>query len=233
MTNRSVTLATCVLIALGSVGCATDEFGNRRPLTNAEKGAMIGAGTGALLGFVAKKDHKGRNALIGAIGGGLTGGVVGNYMDSQRKDFEKVLAPEVSAGAVLVEKHDKNSLLITMTAQTSFDTNSTDIKPAFHSTLDKIAEVLVKYGKTYLVIVGHTDNVGSNEYNQALSVKRADAVEGYLRSQGVIAQRLESHGKGEAIPRASNDAEDGRRLNRRVEIIVEPVMQEAAAESNT
>lgn len=232
MMQRRIVITTCILIALGSIGCATDEFGNRRPLTNSEKGAMFGAGAGALLGFVAKKDHKGRNALIGAVGGGLTGGLVGNYMDNQRKDFEKILEPEVSAGAVLVEKHDKNSLLITMTAQTSFDTNSTDIKPAFHSTLNKISDVLVKYGKTYLVIVGHTDNVGSDEYNQKLSQTRADTVEGYLRSKGVVAQRLESHGKGESFPRASNDQEDGRRLNRRVEIIIEPVMQESAA-SNT
>ncbi len=230
--KRPASLLLCFVITLASVSCATDEFGNRRPLTSAERGAMIGVGAGALVGYLARKDHKGKGALIGAVGGGLAGGAVGAYMDSQRKDLEKVLAAEVSSGAVKIEKKDQDTLMVTMTAHTSFDSNSSEIKPAFHSTLDKIAEVLVRYGKTYLVIIGHTDDVGTSEYNQALSQRRSGAVREYLQNQGVVPQRLEALGKGETEPRAANKIEEGRSLNRRVEILVEPVVHESAQGTN-
>lgn len=212
--------------AVFSTGCATDEYGNRRPLTDAEKGALIGAASGAVIGALAKKDKRTKGALIGAVGGGIAGGVVGTYMDSQKKDLEKVLAPEVQAGAINIAKVDQNNLLITMTAQTAFDFDSTEIKPGFHSTMDKLANVLVRYGKTHLTVVGHTDNVGTNQYNQTLSERRSGAVADYLRAKGVIPQRLESVGRGETSPRATNATEEGRRLNRRVEIVVEPIVAE-------
>lgn len=230
--KRPASLLLCFVITLASVSCATDEFGNRRPLTSTERGAMIGVGAGALVGYLARKDHKGKGALIGAVGGGLAGGAVGAYMDSQRKDLEKVLAAEVSSGAVKIEKKGKDTLMVTMTAHTSFDSNSSEIKPTFHSTLDKIAEVLVRYGKTYLVIIGHTDDVGTSEYNQALSQRRSGAVREYLQNQGVVPQRLEALGKGETEPRAANKIEEGRSLNRRVEILVEPVVHEAGQGTN-
>ena len=208
-------------------GCATDEYGNRRPLTEAEKGALIGAASGAVIGALAKKDKHTKGALIGAVGGGIAGAAVGTYMDSQKKDLEKVLAPEVQAGAINIAKVDQNNLLITMTSQTAFDFDSAEIKPGYYSTLDKIANVLVRYGKTHLTIVGHTDNVGTHQYNQALSERRSGAVADYLRTKGVISPRLVSVGQGETSPRATNATEEGRRLNRRVEIVVEPIVAEA------
>lgn len=228
--NKWVTSSLCGAMIVATVSCATDDLGNKRPMTNTEKGAMIGAGAGALVGYLGRKDHKGKGALIGAIGGGLAGGAVGAYMDNQRKDLEKTLAAEVDSGAIKIEKKDKDALLVTMTANTSFDSNSSEIKPAFHSTMDKIADVLVRYGKTYLVIIGHTDNVGTTEYNQGLSERRAGAVREYLQNQGVVSQRLEILGKGESEPRAANTSEGGRSLNRRVEILVEPVVQHDAAQ---
>ena len=207
-------------------GCATDEYGNRRPMTDTQKGAIIGATSGAVLGALVKKDKRSKGALIGAVGGGLAGAAVGNYMDSQKKDLEKVLAPEVQSGAINIARVDQNNLLITMTAQTAFDFDSTSIKPGFHSTMDKIANVLVRYGKTHLTVVGHTDNVGTNQYNQTLSERRSGAVADYLRTKGVIPQRLVSMGQGENSPRATNANEEGRRLNRRVEIVVEPIVAE-------
>jgi len=210
--------------AVFSTSCATDEYGNRRPMTDAEKGALIGAASGAVIGALAKKDKRTKGALIGAVGGGLAGAAVGTYMDSQKKDLEKVLAPEVQAGAINIAKVDQNNLLITMTAQTAFDFDSTAIKSGFQSTMDKIANVLVRYGKTHLTVVGHTDNVGTHQYNQTLSERRSGAVADYLRSKGVISQRLVSVGQGENTPRATNATEEGRRLNRRVEIVVEPII---------
>jgi len=225
--KRQATVMLCFVIVLATVSCATDDFGNKRPLTNAEKGAVIGVGAGALVGYLARKDHKGKGALIGAVGGGLAGGAVGAYMDSQRKDLEKALAAEVKSGAITIEKKDQDTLMVTMTAHTSFDSNSSQIKPGFHSTLDKMADVLVRYGKTYLVIIGHTDDVGTPEYNKSLSERRSGAVREYLQNQGVVPQRLETVGKGETEPRAANTKEEGRSLNRRVEILVEPVVHEA------
>jgi len=210
--------------AVFSTSCATDEYGNRRPMTDAEKGALIGAASGAVIGALAKKDKRTKGALIGAVGGGLAGAAVGTYMDSQKKDLEKVLAPEVQAGAINIARVDQNNLLITMTAQTAFDFDSTAIKSGFQSTMDKIANVLVRYGKTHLTVVGHTDNVGTHQYNQTLSERRSGAVADYLRSKGVIPQRLVSVGQGENTPRATNATEEGRRLNRRVEIVVEPIV---------
>lgn len=207
-------------------GCATDEYGNRRPMTDAEKGAIIGATSGAVLGAMVKKDKRSKGALIGAVGGGIAGAAVGSYMDSQKKDLEKVLAPEVQSGAINIARVDQNNLLITMTAQTAFAFDSVEISSGFQSTMDKIANVLVRYGKTHLTVVGHTDNVGSNQYNQTLSERRSGAVADYLRSKGVIPQRLVSMGQGENSPRASNTTEAGRQLNRRVEILVEPIVAE-------
>jgi len=217
------------IFAIFSTGCATDEYGNRRPMTEAEKGALIGAASGAVIGALAKKDKRSKGALIGAVGGGLAGAAVGSYMDSQKRDLEKVLAPEVQGRAINVAKVNQNNLLITMTSQTAFAFDSAEISTGFQSTMDKIANVLVRYGKTHLTVVGHTDNVGSQEYNQGLSERRSDAVTNYLRAQGVIPQRLVSLGRGETSPRASNATEEGRHLNRRVEIVVEPVVAEPQA----
>jgi outer membrane protein OmpA-like peptidoglycan-associated protein len=218
-----------LIIALTAVtaGCATDEYGNPLPMTDAEKGAIIGAASGAAIGALANKDNRSKGALIGAVGGGIAGGAVGSYMDSQKKDLEKQLAPEIQAGAIDIQKVNQNNLLITMTSQTAFDFDSTTIKPGFYTTMDKIANVLIRYGKTHLTIVGHTDNVGTNQYNQTLSEHRAQAVNDYLRNKGVLVQRLEFLGRGETAPRAGNTTEEGRRLNRRVEIIVEPIVAES------
>jgi outer membrane protein OmpA-like peptidoglycan-associated protein len=118
-----------------------------------------------------------------------------------------------------------NVIRITMTNQTAFDTDRTEVKPGFYSTMDKLADVVVRYGKTTLTVVGHTDNVGANDYNQKLSERRAHSVAQYLESKRVNSMRLALAGKGETQPLASNANETGRQQNRRVEIYVEPVVQ--------
>jgi outer membrane protein OmpA-like peptidoglycan-associated protein len=112
---------------------------------------------------------------------------------------------------------------ITMTNQTAFDTNSTTVKPGFYATMDKVADVVIRYGKTTLTVVGHTDNKGTAEHNQNLSEQRALSVAQYLESKDVNPVRLATSGKGKSDPIASNDTESGRQANRRVEIYVEPV----------
>lgn len=216
---------SAVVLAMALAGCQGMPRPSDRPFEGWEKGAAIGAVGGAVLGAVAYKRDRTKGAVIGAVGGGLAGGAVGAYMDSQKRDLEKNLAKEIQAGQARVEKMPNNIVRVTMTSQTAFDTNSTAIKPGFHTTLDKLADVVVRYGKTTLTIVGHTDNVGSNQYNQQLSQRRALSVAQYFESKRVDALRLATSGKGESEPVASNSSEGGRQANRRVEIYVEPVVQ--------
>ena len=225
---RTVTILGLVTI-FGLSACVTDEFGNSRPMTDAERGALIGAASGAVLGgVVAKKKNRGKGVLIGAVGGGLAGAAVGHYMDNQKKDLEKALAPERNAGAILVEKLPQNIVRVTMTDQTAFTVDSAEIKPRFYSTMDKISTVLNRYGKTELIIAGHTDSTGSSQHNQDLSERRDQAVHNYFLQKNVVPQRLESQGLGESMPRASNTTAEGRQLNRRVEIIIEPIVADPA-----
>lgn len=225
MSGIKVTALGIALI-FGLSACATDEYGRQRPMTDAQKGAIIGAVAGAAVVGLASKNKRGKKMLLGAVGGGLAGAAVGSYMDSQKKDFEKQLASEIGAGAIAIEKLPPNNLRVTMTAQTAFDFDRTDIKPGFQPAMDKIANIMVRYGKTYLTVIGHTDSVGTDAYNQRLSERRALAVHDYLLGQGVIAERVNSVGRGEREPRASNATEEGRRLNRRVEILIEPIVAE-------
>jgi len=206
------------------VACTTDEYGNRRPLTETQTGVAIGAVTGAAIGAVVA-DKSAKGALIGAVGGGLAGGLVGRYMEQQRRDFEKLLAPEIAAGAIRVEPLPDDRLLVGMTSETTFGVDSGRIKPGFHSTLDKISGVVNKYGKTRLTIAGHTDSTGSDTYNQGLSERRAQAVEGYLLGEKVYPGRLSAVGYGESQPIADNETEESRRRNRRVDITIVPITQ--------
>ena len=206
-------------------GCGDIPKPSDRPLENWEGGALIGAGIGAVVSAVAYSKDRTKGAVLGAVGGGLAGGAVGAYMDSQKKDLEKNLAKEIQAGQAKVETLPNHVVRITMTSQTAFETNSAEVKPAFDSTMDKLADVVVRYAKTTLVVVGHTDNVGSDSYNQKLSERRAAAVAQYFESRRVNPVRLSVSGKGESSPVASNASEAGRQQNRRVEIYVEPVVQ--------
>ena len=218
---RTRALAASVVII---AGCAADGGSSiNRPYT--EAGVVLGAASGALLGAVAYGTNNSRAVLLGAIGGGIAGGAVGAYMDKQKKDLEKNLAKEINLHEARVDEMPNHIVRVTMTGDTGFNTNSTDIKPGFHSTLDKIADVVVRYGKTTLTVAGHTDDVGSAQYNQGLSERRARAVAQYLESKKVNEARLSLVGKGESMPIASNASEGGRAENRRVEIYVQPVVE--------
>jgi outer membrane protein OmpA-like peptidoglycan-associated protein len=227
MKTSTVMTSFLTIAALALSGCATDEFGNPRAYTDTERGAMFGAAGGAIVGALASKDAPAKGALIGIVGGGLAGGAVGHYMDSQKKDLDKVLTEEKNSGAIRLSKQSNDVIIVSMTSQTAFASGSAVIQPGFHSTLDKIASVVNRYGKTHITVVGHTDNQGSSSSNQALSERRADAVEKYLSQKSVVPQRLASRGMGESSPVSDNATEQGRQLNRRVELIIEPIVAES------
>jgi outer membrane protein OmpA-like peptidoglycan-associated protein len=212
-------ISMAVLLAVALAAC------ENLPGGYTTQGVTIGAVSGAVIGATAYSGNRSRGAIIGAIGGGLAGGAVGTYMENQKRDLEKNLAKEIQSGDAKVDKLPNDVVRITMTSHTAFDTNSTSIKPAFYSTMDKLADVVTRYNKTTLTVVGYTDNVGSDKYNQDLSQRRAHSVAQYFDSKHVNPVRLATAGKGEADPVASNSTEAGRQLNRRVEIYVEPVRE--------
>ena len=212
-------ISMAVLAALGLAAC------ENIPREYMDQGVAIGAVSGAVIGATAYSKNRSKGAVIGAIGGGIAGGAVGAYMDNQKRDLEKNLAKEIQAGQAKIDKLPNDVVRITMTSQTAFDTDSTAVKPSFHSTLDKLADVMARYNKTTLTVVGHTDNVGTDKYNQDLSRRRAHSVAQYFDSKRIDPVRLATAGKGESEPVASNTSEAGRQLNRRVEIYVEPVRE--------
>ena len=216
-------IAVPLLAALLSA-CATNDLGESRDMTNTEKGAIIGTVSGAALGALINKNNRGKGALIGAVGGGLAGTGVGYYMDKQAKDLALQLKPEMDRGDITIDKGANNALVVNMTSATGFDTNSSVLKSGFTPTLDKISRVLNQYGKTTVTVIGHTDSIGSDAANQTLSEKRAQAVLDYFASKNVNPVRLAAYGRGESAPRADNASEAGRALNRRVELLIEPVV---------
>lgn len=196
-----------VAVSLAVSGCAA---------TNKEKGAAIGAITGAVLGK-ATSNHKNKRAVWGAAIGALAGAAIGDYMDKQEQEFREELS---GSGIDIIREGD--NLRLVMPSNITFATGQSYITAGFHNTLNDIAKVLNKFDKTLLSIEGHTDNVGSAQFNQNLSEQRADSVKNYLVNQNIVAARLKTLGYGESQAIASNETDRGRALNRRVEIQIIP-----------
>ncbi len=219
--KRMMIIAT----ALGFVltGCITADDPNKNTKQGAAAGAAIGAIAGAVIGH--QKDRSGgalRGALIGGAAGGALGAGVGYYMDKQQAEFNRVLAEERRSNQMEVERLQNENLKITMNSEISFDYNSAKLTHSFQSSLDKVADILTRYPRSSVKITGHTDSRGSAEYNQQLSVQRAQAVAYYLSDRGVDSRRIVAEGRGEMEPRSTNDTEAGRQLNRRVEMLIIP-----------
>jgi outer membrane protein OmpA-like peptidoglycan-associated protein len=217
-------IISLITVALIATGCATDPNDRNASTKNtASIGALFGAVAGAYIGH--KKDPTGgalRGALAGAAAGGALGAGTGAYMDKQQADFNKELAAEQRANQIEVERLQNENLKITMNSEVSFNSGSSQLKPLFGSTLNKVANILNKYPQSTIYIDGHTDSQGSEAYNQKLSENRAVAVADALAAKGVDSARINTAGRGELMPRASNDTAEGRQLNRRVEMLIKP-----------
>ena len=210
-------LALTLLLAACTTGPDGRPEVGQRTATGAAVGAVLGGVAGAILD---KNDVRG--VAVGAAVGAAVGGGIGYLMDRQQKAFEEALAAERARRVAEVERVREDLLRITLSNEVSFDFDSAEIKPAFRPTLERLAEVLIKYDRSRALVVGHTDSVGPEDYNLDLSLRRAEAVRDALVAYGVPPERLNVEGRGEAEPRASNATEAGRQLNRRVEILVSP-----------
>ena len=201
---------------------------------NTQKGAGLGAVAGGVIGGILGNNiGKGGNtalgAVIGAAVGGAAGGVIGNKMDKQAQKIEQVLP-----GAEVVRTEEGINLILDENSRVTFEYNKDGLTPTAKANLDKLVEVFKEYPDTNLLIVGHTDNKGSQAYNLPLSQKRALSVKNYLVSKGISASRLTSQGKGLEEPIADNSTEAGRAQNRRVEIAItanEKMKADAAKEA--
>jgi outer membrane protein OmpA-like peptidoglycan-associated protein len=215
---RFFSITTLVMFA--AAACTTvNPYTRETQTSKVVKGAGIGAAAGAVAGLLTKGD-KLENALIGAGVGAIAGGGVGYYMDVQ----EAKLRQRLEGTGVSVTRVGDN-ITLNMPSNITFALNSADLNSQFFSALEGVGVVLKEYNKTVVEIAGHTDSSGSDEYNRTLSQRRAQAVAGYLTSQGVKSERLITVGAGESHPIASNDTEQGRASNRRVELTIVPVTQ--------
>lgn len=212
MLKKSIAAALCSSMLLA--GCQTV-----RDNPNTAGGAIIGGLVGAAAGTLVTR-HDRTGALIGAGIGLLAGAAVGQYLDSQQRDLERSLQ---GTGADVSRSGD--GLVVTFPANVTFSTDSANINPGFYRTLDDVSYTLNQYPQSYIDIVGHTDAVGSEAYNQQLSERRATAVGNYFRSRGVHPARIAAYGMGETQPVASNATAEGRQANRRVELRIIPATQ--------
>ncbi len=201
----------CSVLAVSMLSaCAIDPYTGESKVSNTAWGTGIGTAAGAGIGALAGGK---KGALIGAGVGALAGAATGGYMDIQAR---KLRAELVGTG-VQVKEVDGRVYLI-MPGNITFDTNEAVIKTSFQPVLNSIAKVIKEYSKTMVQVYGYTDNTGSAATNNALSLRRANAVSNYLRLQGVNGNRIITDGLGSANPIASNATAAGREQNRRVEI---------------
>jgi outer membrane protein OmpA-like peptidoglycan-associated protein len=187
------------------VGCAT------KTQTGAVVGTAGGAVVGGVIGKVAGSTAKG--AIIGAVVGGVAGAIIGAQMDKQAKELE------LSVKGAKVERVGEG-IQVTFESGLLYDFDSDVVRPEARINLHELAVSLQKYPGSDLLILGHTDQLGSGAYNQGLSERRANSGATYLMSQGVSGTRIATRGLGETEPIATNETEAGRQANRRVEVSI-------------
>jgi outer membrane protein OmpA-like peptidoglycan-associated protein len=182
---------------------------------HAQRGLVIGTAGGAVLGGVIGKvaGSTAKGAIIGAAVGGAAGAIIGDQMDRHAAELKQDIP-----GAT-VERVGEG-IEVTFASGLLYDFDSDVVKPAARENLRALASSLEKYPGSDLLILGHTDSIGTDGYNTSLSVRRADAAAEYLVAQGVARSRIGTGGLGEEEPVASNADEAGRQRNRRIEVAI-------------
>lgn len=197
------TLAITILVA----GC--------KNMNKTQKGAAVGTAGGAAVGAVIGKaaGNTALGAIIGAAVGGVTGAVIGRKMDKQAEEIKN----EVPGAKV---ERVGEGIVVEFSSAVLFGFDQSNITSNAESTLNDLVKILNKYPDTDLEIQGHTDNSGTDKYNQGLSERRASTVSNYLTNHGIALERVKTVGFGETAPKYSNDTESGKVQNRRVEFLI-------------
>ena len=218
--SRLIVSSLAALSLVTVSACVTDPNTGEKKVSR----TAIGAGGGALAGLlIGGLIGGGTGRIIGAGIGGIAGGAVGYQMDKQIRELKEQTA---GSGVDVTSTDNGQAILVNLPDGVTFDVDSATLKPQFRSTLNDIAGSLQQYPNSLVDVYGHTDSTGSDEYNQALSERRARTVANYLVMQGVSDARVRSMGYGESMPVASNATEEGRARNRRVEIKIVPITEE-------
>jgi len=205
--RRTLVIVLVIAIVVTLTGCAS--------MSNRDRGVLVGAGAGAAVGGAIgnANDNTALGALLGAMVGGAAGGVIGNYMDDQaeemRRDLEGATVTRVGEG-----------IKITFDSGILFDVDSSTLRPVAQENLTDLAGILQKYEDTNILLEGHTDADGPEQYNMDLSERRARSVANYLASMGVDMRRMSVTWYGETQPVADNDTVEGKQQNRRVEVAI-------------
>jgi outer membrane protein OmpA-like peptidoglycan-associated protein len=227
--NKFGIILFTMVLTFGLTSCDATRNAN-----NKQKGAVIGAAGGAVLGaIIGNNVGKGGNGELGAVIGGVVGGgagiLIGSKMDKQAQKIEEEIpgaqVERVDDGIVVT--FDENSGVY-------FATNKYDINAKSQETLNKLTNIFKEYSDTNILVVGHTDNVGADEYNMTLSKNRANAVTSYLTGKGLSSGRFTTNWFGESQPKHDNSTAEGRAKNRRVNIAILPnekMINEAKKES--
>ena len=210
ITRLGTLLAAAAFVAAGTSGCAS-----LQNLTKTQKGAIVGGAAGTAVGAVVGKyaGSTTKGAIVGAVVGGAAGAVIGHRMDEKAKEIEAKL-PDAKVERV------GEGILVTMPSGLLFDFDSSTLRAASMKDLANLANTLTDMSDTELLVAGHTDSVGSDDYNMKLSERRAQAAANYLMTKGVSGSRINVKGLGESEPVASNDSAAGRQQNRRVEVAI-------------
>ena len=218
MLNKKSIAALALSAALVLTGCG---------LSNTAKGTGIGAGAGALIGAGVGRvlGNTAIGAAIGGVVGGTAGALIGKKMDKQKKELE-----EQVKNAKIESVNDGQAIRVTFDSGILFATNSSTLTTTSQTSLRNFAANLKMNDQTDLLIIGHTDNTGSDRINDPLSLNRASSVRSFLAGQGVSSNRMRVEGKGSREPVADNSTAAGRKENRRVEVYILPnkAMVEAA-----
>ena len=223
MRKLIIAVGTASILALS--GCETfDAFTGESKTSNTAKGAGIGASIGVALAYVNSRDKSSsdrKKAMLKGAGiGAIAGGSVGYYMDTQEAKLRK----QLRATGVSVER-DGDKINLIMPSNITFASGGYTLSNSFFEVMDSVVLVVQEFEKTIIVSAGHTDSRGSENYNQLLSERRANAVAEYLLQKGVVEARVETIGFGEKQPVADNGNSAGRALNRRVEISLFPITE--------
>ena len=196
------------LLSLGSAGCSS--------LSNTQRGALIGAGAGGALGAVVGNaaGSTAKGAIIGAAVGGAAGAIIGSRMNDRAETLERELDDAT------IERVGEG-ILVTFDSGILFGFDSSSLQAAARKNLGDLARVLAEDSDDYeLLVAGHTDGSGTEEYNQRLSERRASAASDFLATQGIPGAQIRVQGLGEMEPVASNETSAGQEANRRVEVAI-------------